>query len=85
MCAAGAQACTPAGVRALCIYSPRELLTSPTAPRTTTLCVSRGPLNLTMKGEEERRDWSWGLKQTTLMDNKDKVGGGGCWLVSGGG
>lgn len=29
--AAGAQLCTPAGVHGLCIYSPKELLTSPTA------------------------------------------------------
>lgn len=51
MCAAGAQACTPAGVHGLCIYSPKELLTSPTACRKTTVCVSRGALNLTVEGE----------------------------------
>lgn len=79
--AAGAQACTPAGVRAFCIYSPREVLTAP--PATTTLCVSRGPLNLTVEGEGWR-DWSWGLKQTTLMDNKDRGGVGCCWLGLGG-
>lgn len=39
MCVAGAQACMPAGVHALYIHCPRELLTSPTAPFAQPPCV----------------------------------------------
>lgn len=79
MCTADAQACAPAGVHGSCIYRPEELLTSPTACRKATVCVSAGALNLTVEGEGWL-DWSWGFKQTSLMDNKDKGVGG--WVLA---
>lgn len=50
--AAGAQACTPAGVHGLFVYSPEELLTSTSARhKNNTVCASRGALNLTEEGD----------------------------------
>lgn len=82
LCVVGAQGCVCA-CRCLCLVLLQSWGTVDPCPTAqihtypTGRCVSRGPLNLTVKGRGGRQDWS--LKQTTLMDNKDN-GGRVSWL-----